>query len=197
VALLVAAFPAAAQFSHRIHLAKKVDCVVCHSGAPGSTAAADNLLPKPEVCRSCHPGMKASIKDPRNLTVSKFNHQLHVKLGPSIAPLIGRAIESGKFLGPADAAARDRGRHPCTGCHTGLEKSDTVTEAAFPHMADCLVCHNQIDPPFSCAKCHEQSPSLKPVSHTSDWVDLHSSKTVGKTGCAVCHGRNFTCLGCH
>jgi hypothetical protein len=189
---------ASADFSHRIHLAKKIECVVCHAAAPASKSVSDNLMPRSEVCSSCHPGMKAAVKAPRSLTVSKFNHQLHVKMGPAIAASVAKAIQNKSYAGPPDAAARVRGRHACTSCHTGLEKSDAVTEAAFPHMADCLTCHNQIDPPYSCVKCHTESPSLRPASHTKDFVDVHSAgKIQDKSGCATCHGRSFSCLGCH
>jgi hypothetical protein len=192
------AVPSLAQFSHPIHLAKKIECIGCHSTAPGSKSASDNLLPKPEVCVSCHPAMKAPIKSPRALTVSKFNHQLHVKMGPMIAVVVAKAIEAKKYLGPPEAAARIRARHACTGCHTGLDKSDAVSVAAFPHMSDCLTCHSDIDPPYSCAKCHTESPALRPASHTADFVDVHSAgKVKDKTGCAACHGRGFSCLGCH
>ena len=196
-ALLLLACPAGGQFSHRSHLAKKIECVVCHAAAPRAAAASENLLPTAETCVSCHPGMKATVKEVRRLTVTKFNHQLHVKLGPTIAPLVEQAVAARTYLGPPEAAARERRRHACTGCHTGLDTSDAVTETVFPHMADCLVCHNRIDPPFSCEKCHDPSPALKPASHTSEWVDVHSARKITKTSCAVCHGRRFTCLGCH
>jgi hypothetical protein len=80
-----------------------------------------------------------------------------------------------------------------------LERSDEVSIAAFPRMADCLVCHNQIDPPFSCVKCHDEGANLKPASHTPDFLDRHTKKGTiqERETCAVCHGRQFTCLGCH
>ena len=67
-------------------------------------------------------------------------------------------------------------------------------------MADCLVCHNKIDNPFSCEKCHTApAVQLKPPSHTADYVDTHSSGKLqlDKPSCVICHGKEFTCLGCH
>lgn len=203
--LLFLAPAASGEFSHRIHLAQKIDCVVCHSGAPSSTQAADNLLPETEVCLSCHTGdrklaQQPAIKTPRSLLVSRFNHQLHLKMG-NLAPVILRAIETKKYLSdPGNLAEVLAGvKHPCVACHRGLERSDVVTAAAFPQMADCLVCHDQVDPPFSCTKCHEEDARLKPASHTPDWIDVHSSgkANLDKPSCVVCHGRRFTCLGCH
>ena len=66
-------------------------------------------------------------------------------------------------------------------------------------MADCLVCHNKVDPPFSCGFCHVEGANLKPASHAANFLESHSRKDANldlKT-CAVCHGRKFTCLGCH
>jgi hypothetical protein len=199
--MLVGAWAApAAPFSHKIHLEQKIACVVCHSRAAVSVKAADNLLPNPAVCSGCHKDVK-QVKALRSLTVSKFNHQLHVKLGTSIAPAIAKALESGAYLGKksnihfADLTTTNA----CTGCHRGMERSDAVSLAVFPNMADCLVCHNQVDPPFSCEKCHSPGQSLKPASHTNEWLESHSRKTVvkDKESCAVCHGREFRCLGCH
>ncbi len=75
-----------------------------------------------------------------------------------------------------------------------------MTRAAYPQMADCLVCHSRIEPPFSCEKCHAEGAQLKPANHTPAWLDTHSSGGIRKedhTTCAVCHGRRFTCQGCH
>jgi hypothetical protein len=206
VGLVLLASPLAAEFSHRIHLGQNIDCVACHAAAPTSKAAPDNLLPKPEVCAGCHTGdrklsAEPVIKSPRPLTVTKFNHQLHVRMGKAIAPAIVKAIDAKTYLSdPGNLrAVLGNTRHACLSCHRGLEKSDAVTLAAFPAMADCLVCHTEIDPPFSCTKCHDEKANLKPASHTPNWVDVHSSgkANLDKPSCAVCHGRNFTCQGCH
>ena len=72
--------------------------------------------------------------------------------------------------------------------------------AAFPRMADCLVCHSEVDPPFSCEKCHDADAALKPAEiHTPDFLEAHSrpGALADKTSCQPCHGREFTCLGCH
>jgi hypothetical protein len=202
---LAAPLAAAPSFSHRVHLAQKLTCVTCHSGAPGSTKASDNNLPKPEFCVTCHVAggkarpVEAAIKHPRKLLVTKFNHQLHTKLG-NVAPIIARAIDTKAYLSPpGDMRKHLDTRNACAACHRALEHSDQVSMAAFPRMADCLVCHNQIDPPFSCVKCHDDGPGLKPASHTPEYLDAHTRKGTIKDRetCAACHGRQFTCLGCH
>jgi predicted CXXCH cytochrome family protein len=198
--------PGQADFSHRIHLAQKIDCLVCHAAAPASRSASENLMPKADLCLNCHTGARRlpgeiQIKAPRQLTVTKFNHQLHMRMSSAIAPAIIKAIDTGKYLSDPGNLREVLAatKHPCTSCHRGLERSDAVTAAAFPAMADCLACHTEMDPPYSCVKCHEDGTKLKPASHTANWVDVHSSgkANLNKASCAVCHGRGFTCLGCH
>lgn len=139
-----------------------------------------------------------AIKAPSDPGVAKFNHRLHTRMG-NIAALIAKAIDSKAYLSdPGDTRKFLDTKDNCAACHRGMELSDAVTPAAFPRMADCLVCHNKIDPPFSCVKCHTEETRFRPASHTADWVDVHSSgKLKEKTSCAVCHGRQFTCMGCH
>jgi predicted CXXCH cytochrome family protein len=185
-------------FSHRLHLKLKPDCTSCHAAAPSSTTAQQNLLPAKEACGGCH--QTVTIKQPSPTGVSKFNHQLHLKLG-NVAPVIAAAIKSKTYLSePGNTLAHLNTKNVCAGCHRGLEQSDAVSMAAFPRMADCLVCHNKIEPPFSCEKCHTAGIDLRPPSHhISGFFDHHSSGKANfdRTSCAVCHGRQFTCLGCH
>jgi predicted CXXCH cytochrome family protein len=184
-------------FSHKLHLKLKLACTGCHAQAAASARADDNLLPKKEVCMGCHKEM--AIPSPPVTPVAHFSHALHLRLG-NVAPLLARAIDAKIYLSPqGDERARLNGTNPCTACHRGLEDSEAVTPAALPRMADCLVCHTQIDPPDSCEICHARGMKLKPANHTPDFLDAHNRKStvLDKTSCAVCHGRKFTCLGCH
>jgi hypothetical protein len=197
--LLAGAAPSQAPkpFSHRNHLKLVPACTSCHGAVPRSAAVEDDNLPRKEVCLPCH--QDVSIKRPAETTVSRFSHALHAKLG-NVAPLIAAAIDRKTYLsGPSGIRRHLDTKDPCAACHRGLEESDRVTSAAFPQMADCLVCHTAIDPPFSCEKCHAETAKLKPASHTSGYIDFHSSgkANLDKASCAVCHGRKFTCMGCH
>lgn len=188
----------AADFSHVLHLKLMPQCASCHPKAATSTKLEDNLLPEPQACAGCH--KQVSIKAPRKTRLAKFDHAFHLKMG-NIAPVLKAAVQAKTYLGDAAAVAPYLDtKNACAACHHGIEQSTSVaaeSKALYPQMADCLVCHNKIDPPFSCETCHGQDKTLKPAFHTADYLDAHTRKTVVKQGCAVCHGRKFTCLGCH
>jgi hypothetical protein len=131
--------------------------------------------------------------------LKEFSPAKHLKLG-NVAPVIAAAIDKGTYLGRgAQIRPFLNSTNPCAACHRGLENSDAVSRANMPQMADCLVCHNTISPPDSCEFCHPKSAQLKPANHVAGFLDSHTNKKSGLDlpTCAVCHGRKFTCLGCH
>ena len=201
LALIVIA--AAAQvprpFSHELHLKlpAKLACLSCHSSVSASTKLEDNNLPPVAICKGCHQDPR--IGNPKPTILSRFNHKQHLALG-NVAPVIRAAIDAKTYLSPpGDIRRHLDSANACAACHRGMEHSTELAKSDFPQMADCLVCHNKIDAPFSCELCHEKSAALKPANHVADFHDTHSRKNNGldKTACAVCHGRKFTCLGCH
>ncbi len=188
----------AAPFSHKLHLGLDLQCVTCHTAAAASTKASDNLLPAKTVCLQCHEDAQ-SIPAPPQTRVAFFSHAQHLKMG-NLAPTIAAAIDKKTYLQPpGDIRRHLNTQNACQACHRGLEESDQVTPAAMPQMADCLVCHTEIDNPFSCEKCHAKNAALKPASHVASYLSDHTSGKLNldKASCVVCHGRNFRCLGCH
>ena len=199
---------AEAEFSHKLHVGGVgVACAACHASVAESDAAEDRNLPSSKVCLACHNGGEApeidvSALDEREPAERsfRFNHQFHLSMG-DVAPAIAAAIDSGDYLGivPDIRAELDRGGQ-CVGCHRGLSEADVVdSKIHLPGMADCLVCHNEIDNPFTCEKCHPADFQIKPADHTREFIDQHSTGKAGfnKLTCQPCHGRNFTCMGCH
>jgi hypothetical protein len=171
--------------------------VDCHAGAPKSTKVEDNLLPAKQVCLECHED--ATIPGPPAVRISKFSHELHLRMG-NVAPILAAAIDHRNYLQPAGNIRRYLNtNNACEACHRGLQESDHVNRAALPQMADCLVCHTVIEPPFSCQDCHAKGADLKPASHNqAHFLDIHSRPgQIDKAGCAVCHGKTFQCMGCH
>jgi Cytochrome c7 and related cytochrome c len=191
----------AAPFSHKLHLSMKLECATCHPGATTSAQASDDLLPPKSVCAGCHDGSFGPQRPPAlPVPVVHFSHAVHLKMG-NLAPLIARAIDKGTYLQPSgDVRPRLNTTNACQACHRGLEESDQVTAANMPKMADCLVCHVKIVVPWSCEDCHAKGAALKPDSHKREsFFDTHSQGAFRsqRATCAVCHGREFTCMGCH
>ncbi|MCI0420341.1 MAG: cytochrome c3 family protein [Acidobacteria bacterium] len=196
------------KFSHGRHLALNgVGCEDCHYSALSSQVAADNNLPKPETCLSCHDGLHAVKRDVPEAAYTfkspartlRFDHQQHLALG-NVAPALAAAIDGGKYLAPSEPVRKHlEAENACVACHRGLAESDATGPAHYPYMADCLVCHATIDPPFSCALCHTKEAKIKPASHTPNYIDLHSSRNakLDKPSCKICHGVGFRCMGCH
>jgi hypothetical protein len=196
------------RFSHRRHLAmKSVGCEDCHYSVLSSWLATDDNLPKAATCLACHDGLHAMKHDDGEKAYAfksptrtlKFSHQQHLALG-NVAPALAAAIDSGTYLSPTrPARSQLETENACMACHRGLQESDATGAANHPQMADCLVCHTTIDPPFSCELCHTQEAKIKPASHTSNFLDLHSSRhaKLDKASCRICHGVGFRCMGCH
>lgn len=172
-------------FSHKAALEQNLKCPACHAAQKDSQSLSDR-----------HKGKV--LKD--------FNHQRHLSFG-NIAPSLAAAIDNKTYLGSPNRIDLLKLRadlitdNPCEACHRGLRNAaGALTKAHFPNMEDCLVCHNKIDAPFSCEKCHADNFKLKPVTtHPPDFLDRHTTgkMNLDKTTCAACHGKRFTCQGCH
>lgn len=172
------------RFSHQDALSKNLTCVSCHQGQTVSATLSNKR---------------------RGKVLKDFNHRIHLSLG-NVAGVIAAAIDQKTYLGSpnrldllklrADLITND----PCQACHRGLaQAAGPPAKAHFPNMEDCLVCHNQIDTPFSCEQCHSAGMKIKPANHGPDFLDRHTSGKLNldKTTCAACHGKRFTCQGCH
>jgi len=187
-------------FSHRRHLARAgASCADCHASVLQSTSSEQNNLPDEKTCRRCHDDARPLPPSPPIRRTYRFDHKLHLGFG-DLGPGLLRAIEERRHLAPSPGmAAQLRTGNACLACHRGVGDVDLATDAHLPRMADCLACHTKIDPPFSCPFCHTAEAQLRPQSHTIRFADAHSSRreVPDKTGCKVCHGVKFTCMGCH
>jgi hypothetical protein len=144
-------------------------------------------------------GTRSAFDFKRPTRTLRFSHQQHHALG-NVAPALAAAIDGGTHLAAASVVRQHLDTEDsCAACHRGLRENDGASAAGMPHMADCLVCHPGIEPPFSCDLCHTREARLKPASHTNDYMDAHSRRNANldKASCRVCHGSAFRCMGCH
>ena len=191
----------APDFSHPIHLDLGLSCARCHAGAETSREAGEQNFPQPAVCLSCHSDGKSTPLDPALLHWTapersyRFDHAFHVRLG-NLAPLLAAAIDGGTYFGSPEIRTLLDRADGCTACHRGLDAGEATP---LPVMSDCLVCHSEIDNPFSCSYCHLEGANLRPADHTPEFADLHGTGKIAldKASCLPCHGTNFECRGCH
>ena len=199
--------PPNVKFSHQIHLKAGVRCTGCHAPAASSTVADDRNLPAERDCLACHDGQRQGRVDTAALgslstapRTVRFNHQLHAAL-PNVAAALAAAIDRHEYLGDGkDLQPLLDTKDACLACHRALDHADQATKANLPRMADCLVCHDRIDPPASCGTCHTMpAAKLKPASHQAGFLERHVDSTAGidKSDCRGCHGTRFQCQGCH
>ena len=179
---LLAGALAAQTFSHAEALRTVKGCQPCHAPIPKSR--------------------EVSKREGRPVRWVKFSHAVHVALPGGVSAALIKAIDEKKYLGTATPELRQalETQNVCQSCHRGMaEVTGALAKANYPSMSDCLVCHAKIDPPFSCEKCHiEEIKTLLPANHTPGFIDRHTNKnSVDKSTCASCHGRRFTCMGCH
>jgi len=172
------------RFSHARHA--DLPCESCHENASTTRALGVAMLPKEELCLSCHsdqkdakncgychrdPGTPRSYATP---TVTlKFPHADHTKV-----------------------------EGDCARCHTKLVEGDGVRHP--PTMATCTSCHEhkqQFDD-GQCDKCHIDLThfQIKPetaFSHQAGFLRLHDAQARSSAEtCATCHDQTF-CADCH
>ena len=61
------------EFSHRLHLAQKLECAACHTSVMRSARVEDNNLPQRAVCLGCHAHEQTST-DGVHRGVSKYRY---------------------------------------------------------------------------------------------------------------------------
>lgn len=140
------------RFSHAQHLAMDVKCVFCHENVDKSVSSRDRLLPKQEVCESCHnidndePFKKTKVpascatchvgfpKEPGPAApTSMSSPQLLALIAPVVRPepnlKFNHQLHLGRGIG-------------CERCHGDLRKVELATRAQLPRMPLCLSCHD-------------------------------------------------------
>jgi len=133
------------EFGHRSHLTMRVACAKCHPESANRTRppARGEATFSSDACLECHGPAILNLQPPLKPPIAHFNHALHLRL-------------------------KDQ---TCESCHHKLLESDKVTDALDPKMAECAVCHEEVDQFESCTLCHAADDprlqSRKPAAGTS------------------------------
>lgn len=165
-------------FSHKTHLAKKVECATCHTGIAESRAVSRELFTDMDACTKCH----ASAGAKNECSTCHKEAQASVAAG------------KGQYWPPAN--------------HGKTWPSDHGVVARREHPTaraeQCDLCHGKDAGAASCTQCHT---TKKPADHERIWTTLHGQAVRADPGqvtsrCAFCHDapgfpRESKCLGCH
>ena len=153
------------RFDHARHLALRVRCDTCHTLAPASTSATDNLVPAEAACRSCHEIDRARPdKAVRAGAPAARCDACHVSEGgagwmPTAAspqPARVRLPNPNlKFNHQLHVVGRGVG---CELCHGGVATEALATRVDLPKMALCLGCHDGKQTTNRCGACHLTEP---------------------------------------
>ena len=137
-------------FSHRQHVAKKLKCVFCHSGAEKYSQA---TIPGVMFCMSCHSVVKTDTAD-----VLRVKAYLDRKEEIPWRRIYGFPPYANVFF--------NHRRHAfagidCAICHGPVESRDELGAEVKHTMATCLRCHREnrqkFQPPAladDCTTCH-------------------------------------------
>jgi hypothetical protein len=195
VALLVAAWPAAAQENgfppHELHIEVVPICTDCHEGIPRGDRA--TFYPSLEWCQRCHtvdevPEDTWSERAPRAGNL-RFEHSVHEELvsGDTDAPTCDDCHVPAD--GPEMAVSEHVQASTCWTCHG---------DAGVDHLgnADCVTCHVPLSEATLTPEQIEGIPV--PADHASDAfpTDHTAEARAQATRCTTCHTRG-ECVSCH
>jgi c(7)-type cytochrome triheme protein len=165
-------------FSHKAHVAKKVECAECHKGIDASTAVTKQLFTDMDACMACHTAKKAK----NECSTCHRESQESVKAG------------KGQYWPPANHGK------------TWPTEHGSIAKAGKPanRAEQCDLCHGKEAGTSSCTQCHA---TTKPKDHERLWARQHGQTVRGDpdavTGrCAFCHEapgfpREAKYTGCH
>lgn len=130
-------------FPHKVHLAKGLQCQVCHTGVDQGPDAA---IPSVKFCMSCH------------LVIAKDRPEIK-KMAAYQAR--GEDISWVRVYGYS-ASAHVRFNHAphiragvaCSSCHGDMLQQTTAVRAVDLNMGYCLSCHTQRKASIDCTTCH-------------------------------------------
>jgi hypothetical protein len=138
-------------YSHKTHLALKLQCQTCHSNPdPGNQMT----FPATSTCMTCHANI---AKDkPAIVKLAEFSKSGQLipwvrvyQVTPGVTWTHRKHLQAGM---------------QCVMCHGDLSQLDAIAQTtSVTSMASCISCHQSHKAPTACATCHawptEQSPA--------------------------------------
>ncbi len=130
-------------FTHKVHLAKGLDCTGCHQGVEQGPDAG---LPSVKLCMTCHLAIASDRPEIKKVAaylergeeipwqrVYGYYPSAHVRFNH--APHVRAAVT-------------------CASCHGDMTKQTVAARAVDLDMGYCLNCHKQKKASVDCMTCH-------------------------------------------
>lgn len=149
------------RFNHKVHVkGQGMKCEACHTAAPTSDAAQDDLIPKGTTCDGCHGTKHAELgavtaDEGNQMAKCSFCHQgWKPGDGNKVTPF--RVPRPNLVFSHRRHAVRNIG---CGQCHGDVGSLELATRDQMPRMRGCFRCHQGTDAArgdakAACETCH-------------------------------------------
>jgi hypothetical protein len=130
-------------YTHKVHLAKGLQCVNCHVGVDEGP---DAVIPGVKFCMTCHQVIATDRPEIKKIAaylargeeipwarVYDYSASAHVKFNH--APHISANV-------------------PCSTCHGDMTKQTTAEKVVNTNMGFCINCHQERKVSVDCLTCH-------------------------------------------
>jgi hypothetical protein len=131
------------QFPHKTHIAKGLQCVMCHAGVDQGP---DARIPSVKFCMTCHRVIAVNTPEIKKLT-AYFNKGQDVPW----QRVYGFVPEAHVFF---NHAPHIRAGVQCSECHGDMSKQTVAVRSVNLTMGFCVQCHEQRGAPVDCVTCH-------------------------------------------
>jgi hypothetical protein len=129
-------------FSHKKHLALRLECKECHAmPSPGEQAT----FPPTAKCMSCHATIKTDSPAIQRLTgYDRNKEEIQWKRVYRVPDFVFFSHET--HVVQANLACED--------CHGNVRELEVMRKEKPTNMAACMDCHRSKDAPVACDSCH-------------------------------------------
>jgi len=144
-------------FTHKVHVAKGIECVGCHQGVEQGPDAG---LPSVKLCMTCHLAIATDRPEIKKVAaylqrgeeipwwrVYGFYPSAHVRFNH--APHIRAGVQ-------------------CAACHGDMAQQTVAIRAVDLDMGYCLNCHRQKKASVDCITCHLLISDLESTDYADD-----------------------------
>jgi hypothetical protein len=131
------------QFPHNVHIAKGLQCVICHAGV---NQGPDARIPSDKFCMTCHRVIAVN-----NLEIKKLTAYYNKGQDVPWQRVYGFVPSAHVFF---NHAPHIRAGVQCSQCHGDMSKQTVAVRAVNLTMGYCVECHQQHGASVDCVTCH-------------------------------------------